>query len=104
MGGAQRASKAPAMTYICSCSACPPPDARRLRVSGSQQQLERGRKKCEEAGGWWAVQVSERCAPVPGHPAGLGRAGRESAGSSHETSPTDIWLTDHRLGCISDTS
>lgn len=64
-----------------------------------------------EAGGWWAIQVSERCVPVPGHLAGLGRAGREAlnyaqerAGSSHETSPTDIWLTDHRLGCISDTS
>ncbi|XP_041504616.1 immunoglobulin-like and fibronectin type III domain-containing protein 1 [Microtus oregoni] len=46
------------MTYICSCSACPPPDASRLKVSGSQQQLERGRKECEEAGGWWAIQCS----------------------------------------------
>lgn len=97
MGGAQRASKAPATTYICSCSACPPPDASQLRVSGSQQQLERGRKECEEAGGWWAIQVSEFCVPVPGLVAGLGRAGREAlnsarerAGSSHETSPKNI--------------
>ncbi|KAK7800401.1 hypothetical protein U0070_021981, partial [Myodes glareolus] len=71
-------------------------DARRLRVSGSRQQLGRGRKECEEAGGWWAIQVSERCVPVPGHLAGLGRAGREAlncaqerASSSPETSPTD---------------
>lgn len=33
--------------------------ARWLRLSGSQQQLEAGRKECEEAGGWWAIQVSE---------------------------------------------
>ncbi|XP_035305728.1 immunoglobulin-like and fibronectin type III domain-containing protein 1 isoform X1 [Cricetulus griseus] len=31
--------------------------ARQLKVPGSRQQLERGRKECEEAGGWWAIQL-----------------------------------------------
>lgn len=33
--------------------------ARRLRVPGSQQQLETGKEEGEEAGGWWAMQVSD---------------------------------------------
>ncbi|XP_040593202.1 immunoglobulin-like and fibronectin type III domain-containing protein 1 isoform X2 [Mesocricetus auratus] len=31
--------------------------ARQLRVPGSRQQLQRGRKESEEAGGWWALQI-----------------------------------------------
>ncbi|KAH0520049.1 Immunoglobulin-like and fibronectin type III domain-containing protein 1 [Microtus ochrogaster] len=38
------------------------PAASRLKVSGSQQQLERGRKECEEAGGWWAIQIIPKVA------------------------------------------
>lgn len=107
MGGAERVSKALAVTYICSCSARPPPNsqtARQLKVPGSRQQLERGRKECEEAGGWWAIQVSVHCVPVPDCPPGLGRARWEMLGCdlaflcSHQTSPTDNWLADHRLG------
>lgn len=54
--------------------------ARQLRVPGSRQQLQRGRKESEEAGGWWALQVSAHCVPVPGCPHGLGRARRETLG------------------------
>lgn len=58
MGGAERASKALAVTYICSSSACPPPVGSESLAASSNWKPRR-KSVWREAGGWWAMQVGD---------------------------------------------